>query len=107
MGTALLRSGLRARARDTTACDVDQARRHVKAYFEKAARIFSAGLTRPKILQQIAYVGGLNISTTMSLIVLSANLTLIVALKPSNYCSITVGIIRRASRCVQFHQGQM
>lgn len=48
-------------ASDDKARQVDQARRLVKAYFEKAARIFSAELIRPKILQKIAYVAAINI----------------------------------------------
>jgi len=51
----------RRQAGDEKAHQVDQARRTIKAYFEKTARIFSAGLIRPKILHQIAYVAGVNI----------------------------------------------
>ncbi len=51
----------RLQAGDQRAYHVDHARRKVKSYFEKITRIYSAGLIRLKLFQEIAYAAGRSI----------------------------------------------
>ncbi len=46
---------------NTEAAEVDRARRKVKGYFEKAVRMFSAGVVRQNVFIQIAHVAALNV----------------------------------------------